>query len=150
MSQCGDCHCIVFFYMSRLCLRGYVSRTFITCCRYLHMEQVFFVQDWLHPGWRVVLQKEPRSRRVVDNNDEQILGISGDLSGLQLPLDMNAAEFRPNLRNAGEPVPAAEMARLNALVRGEGPQEVQHARAPAQRGRGRGGRRRRLPRRNLN
>jgi hypothetical protein len=102
----------------------------------------------------VVLQKEPRSRRIVDNNDEQILGILGDLSGLQLPLDMNAAEFRPDMLNAGEPVPAAEMARLNALVRGEGPQEGQPARAPGQRGRGRGrgrgGRRRRLPRRNQN
>ena len=98
----------------------------------------------------MVLQKEPRSRRVVDNNDEQILGISGDLSGLQLPLDMNAAEFRPHMMNAGEAVPAAEMARLNALVRGEGNQEGQHAIAPGQRGRGRGGRRRRLPRRNRN
>ena len=117
-----------------------------------HMEQVFFIQDWLHPGWRVVLQKEPRSRRVLDNNDEQILGISGDLSGMQLPVDMNAAEFRPNPMNAGETVPAAEMARLNALVRGEGPQDGQHARAHGHRarGRGRGGRRRRLPRRNMN
>ena len=112
------------------------------------MQQVFFIQDWRHPGWRVVLQKEPRSRRVVDNNDEQILGISGDLHGLQLPLDMNAAEFRPHMMNVGEPVPAAEMARLNALIRGEAPLEGEHARAPGQRGRG--GRRRRLPRRNMN
>jgi hypothetical protein len=82
------------------------------------VEQVFFIQDWQHRGWRVVLQKEPRSRRVVDNNDEQILGISGDLIGLQLPVDMNAAEFRTNLMHAGETVPAAEMARLNALVGG--------------------------------
>ena len=81
------------------------------------MEQVFFIQDWRHPGWRVVLQKEPRSRRVQDNDDEHILGISGDLSGLQLPVDMNAAEFRLDLMNAGEAVPAAEMATLNALVR---------------------------------
>ena len=65
----------------------------------------------------------------MDNDDEQILGISGDLSGLQLPLDMNAATFRANLMHAGEAVPAAEMARLNALVRGEGPQDGQHARA---------------------
>ena len=97
-----------------------------------------------------MLQKEPRSRRVLDNNDEQILGISGDLSGLQIPVDMNAAEFRPNLMNAGERVPAADIAWLNALVRGEGRPYGQHARAPVQRGRGkgRGGRRRRLPRRN--
>ena len=97
-----------------------------------------------------MLQKEPRSRRILDNNDEQILGISGDLSGLQIPVDMNAAEFRPNLMNAGERVPAADIAWLNALVRGEGRPDGQHARAPVQRGRGkgRGGRRRRLPRRN--
>ena len=110
------------------------------------LKQVFFIQDYLHPAWRVVLQKEPRSRRVVDNNDEQILGISGDLNGLQLPVDMNAATFRPNLLHAGEAVPAAEMARLNALVRGEGLQDAQHARAQRHpgrgRGRGRGGRRR--------
>ena len=83
------------------------------------LDQVFFIQDWRAPGWRIVLQKEPRSRRVVDNDDEQILGISGDLIGLQLPLDMNAVEFRPNPVNAGERVPATEIARLNALVRGE-------------------------------
>jgi hypothetical protein len=92
------------------------------------MEQVFFVKDWRQPGWCVVLQKEPRSRRVLDNNDEQILGISGELIGLQLPLDMNAVEFHPNPGHAGEPVPAAEIARLNALVRGEGHQEEENIR----------------------
>ena len=116
------------------------------------MEQVFFIQDWRHPGWRVVLQKEPRSRRVVDNNDEQILGISGDLIGLQLPVDMNAVEFRPNPGHDGERVPAAEVARLNALVRGERYEEHEHGRARGQRGRGRGrGNMRRRPvRRNVN
>jgi hypothetical protein len=97
-----------------------------------------------------VLQKEPRSRRVLDNNDEQILGISGELIGLQLPLDLNAAEFRPHLLHAGEAVPAAEIARLNALVRGERHPERQRGLAQAPRGRGRGRRtnRRRPPRRN--
>lgn len=116
------------------------------------MDQVFFIEDWMHPGWRVVLQKEPRARRVLDNDDEQILGISGELIGLQLPLDLNAAEFRPELLYAGEAVPAAEVARLNALLRGERHEEHQNAIPRAQRGRGRGrrGNRRRLPRRNEN
>ena len=95
-----------------------------------------------------MLQKEPRSRRVVDNDDEQTLGISGDLFGLQLPVDMNAAQFRPNPTNAGEAVPAAEIARLNALVGGNGHEIGQHAGAAGQRGRGRGRLNRRLPRRN--
>lgn len=87
----------------------------------------------------MVVQKEPRSRRVLDHNDEQILGISGELIGLQLPLDMNAPVFRPNLPNAGERVPDAEIARLNALVRGERHGDAQHGRARARRGaRGRG------------
>ena len=91
---------------------------------------------------------------MLDNDDEQILGISRDLSGLQLPLDLNAAEFHPNMVHTGEAVPAAEMARLNALVRGEGnhdpnPQRI-HVQRGRGRGRGRGGRRRRLPRRNMN
>ena len=107
---------------------------------------MFFIEDWRHPGWRVVLQKEPRSRRVVDNDDEQTLGISGDLIGLQLPVDMNAAQFRPNPTNAGEAVPAAEIARLNALVGGDGHHFGQHAAAVGRRGRGR--LHRRLPRRN--
>ena len=93
------------------------------------------------------MQKEPRSRRVVDNDDEQILGISGELIGLQLPIDMNAAEFRPLVRYAGEAVPAAEIARLNALVRGERHQEHLHGRHRAPRGRGRGNNQRRLRRR---
>ena len=107
---------------------------------------MFFIEDWRHPGWRVVLQKEPRSRRVVDNDDEQTLGISGDLIGLQLPVDMNAAQFRPNPTNAGEAVPAAEIARLNALVGGDGHHFGQHVAAVGRRGRGR--LHRRLPRRN--
>ena len=114
------------------------------------MEQVFFIKDWQQPAWRVVLQKEPRSRRVVDNNDEQILGISGELIGLQLPLDMNAVEFRPNPGHAGEAVPVAEIARLNALVRGDGHQEGEHGRVQGRRGPGRGRGRRRLPRGKLN
>ena len=83
----------------------------------------------------------------MDNDDEQTLGISGDLIGLQLPVDMNAAQFRPNPTNAGEAVPAAEIARLNALVGGVGHEIGQHAGA-GQRGRGRGRLNRRLPRRN--
>ena len=94
-----------------------------------------------------MLQKEPQARRVLDNNDEQILGISGDLTGLQLPVDMNAAEFRPQLLYAGEAVPTTEIARLNALVRGERHEEHQHGIARAQRGRRRGRNRRRLPKR---
>ena len=112
------------------------------------MVQVFFIRDWKHPSWSVVLQKEPRSRRVLENNDEQILGISGELIGLQLPLDMNAVEFQRNPTNAGERVPAAEIARLNALVRGERHEDAQYGRAREQRGRGRAGNGRRRPRRN--
>jgi hypothetical protein len=98
----------------------------------------------------VVLQKEPRSRRVVDNNDAQILGISDELIGLQLPLDMNVAEFRPLVVLAGEAVLAAKISRLNAFVRGERHQEQQRGRAQAPRGKGRGNNRRRLRRRNVN
>jgi hypothetical protein len=94
------------------------------------------------------MQKEPRSRRVVDNDDEQILGISGDLIGLQLPRDMNAAQFRPLLRHAGEAVPAAEIARLNALLGGERHQVHRRGGPQAHRGRGRENNRRRLHRRN--
>jgi hypothetical protein len=99
-----------------------------------------------------MLQKEPRSRRVLDNNDEQILDISGDLIGLQLPVDMNAIEFRTNLMQAGKTVPAVEMARLNALVRGEGHENGPNAKGIARRGRGRvrAGKRRRPPKRNMN
>lgn len=102
-----------------------------------NMEQVFFIRDWKHPSWRVVLQKEPRARRVLENNDEQILGISGDLIGLQLPLDMNAIDFWRRPTNAGERVPAAEVARLNALVQGERHKHEVYGRA-RERGRGRG------------
>lgn len=111
------------------------------------MDQVFFIQDWKHPGWRIVLQKEPRSRRVVDSNDEQILGISGDLVGLQLPVNMNSVEFRQPVGAAGERVPAAEVARLNALVRGERYEEEEHGRNRGQVGRGPGRGRGRIRRR---
>ena len=85
----------------------------------------------------------------MDNEDEQILGISGELIGLQLPLDMNAVEFRPDPLHVGERVPAAEIARLNALIRGERLQEEPALRDRGRRGRGRGRGRRRLQRRNM-
>ena len=84
----------------------------------------------------------------MDNEDEQILRISGELIGLQLPLDMNAVEFHPNPPHAGERVPAAEIARLDALVRGERLQEEPGLRERGRMGRGRG--RGRLPCRNVN
>jgi len=71
------------------------------------------------------LQKEPRSRRGVDSEDEQILGILGNYSSLNLPLDLNAPEFRLGIQFDGEPVPEAKVARLNALVNGEQPAQVQ-------------------------
>ena len=111
---------------------------------------MFFVKDPQRLAWRVVLQKEPRSRRVLDNDDEQILGISGDLIGLQLPVDMNAEEFHPNMPLAGERVPAAEIARLDALVRDGRHEEPGNGRGRGRRGRGRGMGGRRMPRRNLN
>ena len=84
----------------------------------------------------------------MDNDDEQIMGISGELIGLQLPVDMNAVEYRPNPTLAGERVPAAEIARLNALVRGERHEEAENGRGRGRRGGGRGRGRRRLTRGN--
>jgi len=63
------------------------------CNRFLGLSRVFFVADWRHPGWKIVLQKEPRSRWVLDSADEQILGISINYGGLNLPADLNAPEF---------------------------------------------------------
>jgi len=85
-NACGE-HILLYVAMCFIICWGqgcaYIfSRNKNVCCQVPHMEEVFFIQDRLHPSWRVVLQKEPRSRRVVDNNDEQILGISEDLSGL--------------------------------------------------------------------
>lgn len=54
-------------------------------------------------------------------------------------MNMNAVEFRRNPGHAGERVPAAEVARLNALVRGERNEEHEHGGARGRRGRGRGG-----------
>lgn len=55
----------------------------------------------------------------MDAEDEQILGITGNYGGLNLPVDLNAPEFRPRIQLEGEAVPEAEVARLNALVNGE-------------------------------
>ena len=40
-------------------------------------EQVFFVQDNDNPYWSVVIQKEPRSRRVEDESEDIVIGASG-------------------------------------------------------------------------
>jgi hypothetical protein len=117
---------------------GYYScnMKFETFFFFVYCTQVFFIDDWRQPAWKIVVQKEPWSRWVVDTEDEQMLGISGNYEGLNLPVDLNAAEFRPRIRYDGDVVPEAEVARLNALVTGERPHEV------GARGRGRRGHRR--------
>jgi hypothetical protein len=46
---------------------------------------VFFVADTLGTNWKVVIQKEPRSLRIVDEIEELNLGRS-DLEGVQIDL----------------------------------------------------------------
>jgi hypothetical protein len=54
----------------------------------LHAQQVFFVDDVAHPGWKVVLRKEPRSTRVTSRADDRLdlhylsLGNDGEHQGL--------------------------------------------------------------------
>lgn len=117
--------------MCLIVLKGY--NDVVAICK--HGIRVI-IPDWQHLGWRVVLQKELRSRII--------LGILRELIGLQL-LDMYLVELCPNLSHAKERVPV-EIARLNALVKGERHQEDEHGRARGKRGRG--SNRRRLPQRN--
>jgi hypothetical protein len=83
-----------------------------------HCFQVFFIKDIREPAWRVVLKKEPRNRRVVADVDDQALGIGVQYAGLQAPMNLNAQNFHPELGDDGDVVPAAEVERLNALMRG--------------------------------
>lgn len=49
--------------------------------------QVFFVNDPSTLGWRVILMKEPRSRRVVLGVDEGMITAAGRDDGLELAAD---------------------------------------------------------------
>ena len=57
----------------------------------MHIDQVFFSPDPQNPGWKVVLRKEVRSRRVEAHIDQEAdegflsIGADNDFSGLRAP-----------------------------------------------------------------
>jgi hypothetical protein len=75
----------------------------------LHAQQVFFVDDVAHPGWKVVIRKEPRSARVPctaegrPNLDCLSLQNDGDHRGLTAQDDIDdRVPMAPLLSNSRE------------------------------------------------
>ena len=60
--------------------------------------QVFFAADNDNPHWSVVLQKEPRSRRVEEDNDDVPIGAAG----LATPVTLDDNSFGTNATEDGE------------------------------------------------
>lgn len=86
--------------------------------------QVFFAPDNVNLQWSVVLQKEPRSRRVEEDNDDGVLGAPGFATPVTLD-DVGASVSR----NAGGPVdvgievPLPEVDVMNAQRENDGAAE---------------------------
>lgn len=97
-----------------------------------HCEQVFFSTARESPGWRVVLRKEVRGRRILPSNDDDEetelfqMGEDEDFEGLRP--DRNVGEEELEAAATGEDVLLEPVIRLNRARRG------------GRVGRGRGGR----------
>ena len=82
-----------------------------------HCEQFFFSRDRKSPGWRVILRKEVRGRRVVPNNDKEEepelfqMGLDKDFAGLRPEREVGEHELEP--ANTGEDVIIPSVIRLN-------------------------------------
>jgi hypothetical protein len=100
-----------------------------------HCEQVFYSNARESPGWRVVLRKEVRGRRVVPNNESETepelfqMGQDEDFEGLRP--DREVGEQAVEAATTGENVILEPVFRPNRATRG----------GRGVRGRGQGGRR---------
>ena len=86
-----------------------------------HCEQVFFSKDKESPGWRVVLRKEVRGRRVIPNSegdeDAQLfaMGQDDDFEGLRP--DREVGEQEVEMAETGEDVILQPVMRRNRVTR---------------------------------
>ena len=103
------------------------DRRYGTVCRDsfafpIHCEQVFFSRAREAPGWKVVLRKEVRGRRVLPNNedDEEAelfkMGEDEDFEGLRPDREVGEQDVEPAA--TGEDVLLQPIIRLNRARRG--------------------------------
>lgn len=86
-----------------------------------HCEQVFFSRDKESPGWRVVLRKEVRGRRVIPNNeddeDAQLFAMGQDEDFEGLHPDREVGEQEVEMAETGEDVILQPVMRRNRVTR---------------------------------
>lgn len=86
-----------------------------------HCEQVFFSRDKESPGWRVVLRKEVRGRKVIPNNEDDddaqlcAMGQDEDFEGLRP--DREVGEQEVDMAETGEDVILQPIMRRNKITR---------------------------------
>lgn len=85
----------------------------------VNVEQVFFIEDVLSPGWNVVLRHEPRARRIVGNSELAFshAPIHSEFAEIgQVTADRSSIDEQEQVRQ----VPLARVLELDAnLTRGE-------------------------------
>jgi hypothetical protein len=67
-----------------------------------HATQVFFSDDLLKPGWKVVLRKEAHSKREVVNIADVFITTTSEASGLIVPTEVPAHPTTQSLVGAIE------------------------------------------------
>lgn len=78
----------------------------------IHCEQVFYAKATEAPGWRVVLRKEVRGRRVLPTNNEETegelfqMGHDEDFDGLRPDREVGEGQIRPATTGQDVPVEA--------------------------------------------
>jgi hypothetical protein len=74
------------------------------------MQQVFYSEELNQPWWKVVLHKEPRSRRVVTEAGEEQTVIQDNVIGVEVPLEI------PNVPHNMAMVGAIELCGIEAIM----------------------------------
>ena len=95
-------------------LANYRRRYGNICCDsfafLVHCEQMFYFEATKAPGWRVVLRKEVRGKRVLPNNGEDV-----EAQLFEMGADEDFHGLRPERKVGEEQIPAAPM-RENVIL----------------------------------
>ena len=75
---------------------------------------MYFVDDVLEAGWKVVRHKEPRSKRVISDSDTETLSAAGHIDATTFLPDRIARHAGDRVEVDAEPILAADVEQVSA------------------------------------
>ncbi len=90
--------CATIFLLANFChLKANVDEPFVFLTQ---MQQVFYVEDSGTPWWKIVLHKEPKSKHVVAENNEDISTFTNNVINTKVTLQIPKAPSHNTLVGA--------------------------------------------------